>query len=50
MPVRPREYKDGHILQAAQLPHIVNPIESRFGAEMSANPTLNFVVYLVEGE
>lgn len=48
MPVRPRVFSDGHILKASQLPHVVNPIESRLGAEISANPTLNFVVYLVE--
>ncbi|XP_039252287.2 GPI-anchor transamidase component PIGS-like [Styela clava] len=31
-----------------QLSHVVNPIESRLGAQISPNPTLNFVVYMSE--
>lgn len=42
------ESNSGFYLTHKQLSHVINPIESRLGSQISPNPTLNFVIYVTE--
>nr|XP_006825320.1 PREDICTED: GPI transamidase component PIG-S-like [Saccoglossus kowalevskii] len=35
-----------YVLNAASLPHLINPVEAKLGSHVSTNPTLNFLVYV----
>ena len=53
IPYHPRQFRDGSsttgfYFTQNQLSHVVNPIETKLGSQLSSNPTLNFAVYVVE--
>ncbi|XP_076812347.1 GPI-anchor transamidase component PIGS-like [Clavelina lepadiformis] len=54
IPYAPKVKKDNsnnveyHYLTHNQLSLVINPIEGRLGSQVSADPTLNFVVYVTE--